>query len=71
MLYAFNACTEDHRAMCADVPPFCAMYSSLLKEIEMLPDVSKTELKPRLTELYGIHQDYLSHLLPTKHQGDY
>lgn len=47
------------------------MYSSILREIEMLPDESKTELKPRLTELCGVHYDYLSHLLRTKHQGDY
>ena len=71
MSYAFDACTEDHRAMCADISPFCAIYSSLLREIEMLPDASRTELKPRLTELCGVHYDYLSHLLRTKHQGDY
>ena len=42
MSYAFDACSEDHKAMCADISHFCATYSSLLREIEMLPDASKT-----------------------------
>ena len=72
MSYAFDSCTEDHKAMGAGFSTFCATNSSLLEKIESLSgNVTKTGLKLRLAELYNIHYDYLSHLLRTKHQGDY
>lgn len=67
MHYAFDACTEEHKIRYTDILPFCAIHSSLLGDWS-LPDVTKTELKSRLKELYDIHCDYLSHLLCTKHQ---
>lgn len=72
MSYAFDSCTEEHKAMGADFAPFYAAHSCLLGEIESLPgNVTKTELKSRLAEMYNIHYDYLSHLLRTKHQDEY
>lgn len=72
MSYAFDSCTEDHKATGADFSPFYATHSSLLEEIESLPEnATKAELKSRLAELYNTHCDYLSHLLRTKHQGEY
>lgn len=72
MSYAFDSCQEEHSAMCTDISPIYTTHSSLLEQIELLPaSAEKTELKSRLNELCNIHYDYLSHLLRTKHQGDY
>ena len=56
MSYAFDSCAEEHNAMGADFAPFYAAHSCLLEEIESLPgNVTKTELKSRLAEMYNIH----------------
>lgn len=46
-----------------------ALYCERLNQFKIT--YKKTELKSRLTKLYNIHHGYLSHLLRTKHQGDY
>lgn len=70
MNYAFGSCEEPHDSSYADVTALYEVQRTVSNVLSTLPSANNSDkLATELQEIMKIHEQYVGHLLRTKHQA--
>lgn len=72
MSHAFGSCSEPHPSICSDATGLLEVEKYVKEIMPGITDASdQKRVKEELEDVMSTHVQYASHLLRTKHQGDY
>jgi len=71
MDYALGSCDKSHTSSSSEFDQVYELHKSIHTALQTLPPEERDNSNLKLNDFMVNHWDYVSHLIPTKHQGNY